>query len=317
MCKRFLFKLHFRMSSEENRSTEHKMVRRNKTSRDIFVEKDFVSYYNKKTEEMLPKTKIKIPECSTRHSGIAKPSNTNVQGDTLGKNVTCHLDKYGSSPNSWLVSDKMQNKCNNYVQILKETSIQKTKIKNANSEIEYSRSVHRKDYDCSKLYYQRDVCYKAHSFSKETNLPYKPSYFPFKRFRNDILTLSYCVYELQTVFNYLLVIFILCQLSNLGIIKCVSCQESYSTFSYKQSRYQYPPYAPPSNLYNSNRFLASTRSDTNFREKNAHGIHPSGPNTLPLYKPVHANVSHFSEGTLLYCYLLHNVEILRYCFKRI
>ena len=293
----------FRMSSEENRDTEHKMVKRNQANSDIFVGTDFMSYYNENIEEMLPKTKIKIPECSIRHSGITKPTNTNLQGYALGKNVTCHLNKYGSSSDSCLVTDKMQNKCNNYVQISKETSIQKSNIKNENSELEYSRTVQREDFDCSKLYYQKDVCCRAHSFSKKTNIPYKPFYFPSRRFRNDILTLSYCVYELQTVFNYLLVIFIMCQLSNLGIINCVSCQESHATSSYKQSKYQYPPYAPPSNLYNSKRFLASTRSDTNFRERNAHGIHSSGPNTLPLYKPVHANVSHFSEGKLIYCFL--------------
>ena len=30
-------------------------------------------------------------------------------------------------------------------------------------------------------------------------------------------------------------------------------------------------------------------------EKNG-AFHSSGPNSLPLYEPIHANVSHFSEG---------------------
>ena len=286
------------MSSEENGGTKNKIVKRSQTNNDIVVEKDLVSYYNENIEEVFPKTKIKMPEYSIRHSGITKQRNTNLQGNTVGQTFTSHLDIYGSSLDSCLARDKMQNTCNNYVQISKETSIQKSETKKANSEVEYSRTLKREDYDCSKLYCQRDVSYKAHSFSKKTDLPYKPSYFPFRRFRNDIRTLSYCVYELQTVFNYLLVIFIMCQLSNLGIINCVSCQESHSTYSYKQSKYQYPPYAPPSNIYNSKRYLANTRSDTNFREKNAHGIHVSGRNTLPLYEPLHANESHYSEGKL-------------------
>ena len=189
----------------------------------------------------------------------------------------------------------LPDKCNNDVQMSRKTSIQATQTNDIiTMKTKYSLGKKCNQYDCSKLYCQKKYCSDAYSFRKLTKFHYKPSCSSSRRTKHDIVPLSNCLFELQTVFNYLLVIFIMCQLSNLGILTCVSCYESHSTFSYKHSKYQYPPYAPPSNLYNSKRFLASARSDSTIRERNENGIH--GPNTLPLYEPHHANVSHFSEG---------------------
>ena len=280
------------------------MAANNEGSEDVVFGKESV-YYSKK---MLSKAEIKMPHCSVRHISNAKLINKYIQDHRLSKGACCQLDLYLCQSDSCLVKDRIQNKCNNYLQISKKTSIQKSKTNYTNSEEKYSCDVQCKDYNCSK-HYQDDVFCKAHSFRKETNLPYKPSYSSLRRIRNDILYISNCLFELQTVCNYLLVIFIMCQLSNLGIINCVSCQESHS-FSYKQSKYQYPPYAPPSNLYNSKRFPASSRSDRKFRERNANGIHHfAGPNTLPLYEPLHANVTHFSEG-MLTCIVIYTINLI-------
>ena len=181
--------------------------------------------------------------------------------------------------------------------MLRKPSIQrKTNILNADSEYSLKRQCDH--FNCSRNICQKQKNQTAHSFRrKNTNIPYKNSTCSsqFRRARNDLLTFANCLFGLQTVFNYLVVIFIMCQLSNLGILNCVvSCQESHSTISYKQSKYQYPPYAPPSNLHPLRRIAINTRSrsDTTLRERNS--LH--GPNTLPLYEPAHSNISHFSEG---------------------
>ena len=187
--------------------------------------------------------------------------------------------------------------CNNHVQMLRKPSIQrKTNILNANAEYSLKRQCDH--FSCSRNHCQKQSNHAAHSFRrKQTNFSYKRSTCSsmYRRARNDILTFTNCLFELQTVFNYLVVIFIMCQLSNLGMLSCVvSCQESHSSFSYKHSKYQYPPYAAPSNYYPPRRLPTNTRSDTTLRERNS--LH--GPNTLPLYEPAHANISHFSEGKI-------------------
>ena len=196
-----------------------------------------------------------------------------------------------------LTGGMSKKKCNNHVQMLRKPSIQrKTNILNANAEYSLKRQCDH--FSCSRNHCQKQSNHAAHSFRrKQTNFSYKRSTCSsmYRRARNDILTFTNCLFELQTVFNYLVVIFIMCQLSNLGMLSCVvSCQESHSSFSYKHSKYQYPPYAAPSNYYPPRRLPTNTRSDTTLRERNS--LH--GPNTLPLYEPAHANISHFSEGKI-------------------
>ena len=187
-------------------------------------------------------------------------------------------------------------KCNNHVQMLRKPSIQrKTNLLNADSEFSLKRQCDH--FSCSKNHCQKQKLGAAHSFRRQqTNFPYKSTCSSlFRRARNDVLTFTNCLFELQTVFNYLVVIFIMCQLSNLGMLSCVvSCQESHSTFSYKHSKYQYPPYAAPSNVYPPRRLPKITRSSTTDTLRERNSLH--GPNTLPLYEPAHANISHFSEG---------------------
>ena len=142
-------------------------------------------------------------------------------------------------------------KCNNHVQMLRKPSIQrKTNLLNSDSEFSLKRQCDHSS--CSKNHCQKQKHHAAHSFRRQhINFPYKSTCSSLiRRARNDILTFKSCLFELQTVFNYLVVIFIMCQLSNLGMLSCVvSCQESHSTFSYKHSKYQYPPYAAPTNIY--------------------------------------------------------------------
>ena len=255
-------------------------------------------------EVKLPETKAEKFSLGSKNIEKTQPimaqDSARVSLNFVSSDITSHIQSDSDSPESCSVKNrKMQEMCNPHVQILNESSIQATKtICSTNCATKY-RKRRCDNYDFLSPYYERTICCAAHSFRYKNSLSSKTAYLSCKRFKNKLVTLDKCLFELQNIINYLLVIFIMCQLSSLGILSCVSCLESHTSFSYHQSKYQYPPYAPPASLHIPHiprRFLASSRADTSIREKNEHGIHPSGPNTLPLYEPKHANVSHFSEG---------------------
>ena len=251
-------------------------------------------------EVKLPQTKAEKFSLGSKNIEKTQPimaqDSAPVLLNFVSSDITNHIQSDSDSPESCSVkSGKMQGMCNPHVQILNESSIQATKTNCAKNYIKRRCD----NYDFLSPYYERTICCAAHSSRYKNSLSSKTAYLSCKRFKNKLVTLDKCLFELQNIINYLLVIFIMCQLSSLGILSCVSCLESHTSFSYHQSKYQYPPYAPPASLHIPHiprRFLASSRADTSIREKNEHGIHPSGPNTLPLYEPKHANVSHFSEG---------------------
>ena len=258
-------------------------------------------------EVKLPETKTE--KCCLESKNIEKTQpimaqdsahSARVSLNFVSSDFTTHIQSNSDSPESCSVkSRKMQEMCNPHVQILNESSIQATKTTCSTNCATNHLKRRCDNYDFLSPYYERTICCAAHSYRYKNSLSSKTAYLSCKRFKNKLVTLDKCLFELQNIINYLLVIFIMCQLSSLGILSCVSCLESHSSFSYHQSKYQYPPYAPPASLHIPHiprRFLASSRADTSIREKNEHGIHPSGPNTLPLYEPKHANVSHFSEG---------------------
>ena len=152
---------------------------------------------------------------------------------------------------------------------------------------------------CLNDFYQRKNNFAVNSFRRTTISGLKSFSNSSKRFRNQMLPLNSCYPIKDFLFNYLFVIFIVCQLLNLGVIKCVSCFEaSYSAYSHlRSSKYQLPPYAPPPAYFrNSRKFSSQTLpQEATFQDKS--GIHHfSGPNTLPLYRPHYDNISHFSEG---------------------
>ena len=298
----YIFDRLFEVSPELYKGTAENMVHDSGEGSGNTTNRSPISCYQQtRPEFMLSETKIKMSEAPPKHfQKVETPNQTNSITKPFKlpccKNITDESNKPASSASNTVVPVVMQDTCNSNDKSNK-TSIQAIKTNDTNHPAKYSSLQRNCDPDtCSNLYYQRKTHCAANSFRKTPKLPYKTNYSSKRRFGNPIVTISNCyLYELQSVFNYLVVIFTMCQLFNLGIISCVSCFESHSTFSHKSSKYQLPPYAPPSsNFYGSRKFSSHPRAT--FQERNTHGPHSPGPNTLPLYEPKHANVSHFSEG---------------------
>ena len=190
--------------------------------------------------------------------------------------------------------------CNNYIHKSNVRFIQTIKTTCSCHSAAYSSVDKTCDRGtCLNDFYQRKNSFSVNTFRRTTISGSKSFCDSSKRFRNQMLPLNSFYPVKDFLFNYLFVIFIVCQLMNLGVIKCVSCFEaSYSAYSHlRSSKYQLPPYAPPPSYFRHSRKFPSQAlpQETTFEDKS--GIHHfSGPNTLPLYRPHYDNISHFSEG---------------------
>ena len=288
------------MFSKAHQDTkEGNVIGAGKQSTDTLVHKrPICTCQTSSPESLLSETTVKIRKSQANpYRGLQHFKIRNI-AEKYGKPSTC------SGPSS--TTDAVLDSCNN----LKSNaiSIQRLKTNESKQPEKYFALETTCDYDTSlNVYHQTKNLYAPNSFRKTRNR-HNLSYNYNRRFRNSVVTISnFYLFELQSVFNYLVVIFIVCQLLNLGTLSGVSCFKSQSGFSYKLSKYQLPPYAPPSySLHGPRKFSSNARSDSEIQEKNTDGTHSKGPNTLPLYEPHYSKVSHFSEGKLIlkiYCFL--------------